>query len=346
MSEEAQQPESRGYLAASKVEIKYTFARFHRRVFANLIDFLLCMLVFVGLFVGLRAIVINTPGYVQNETSLLDTRVASGLYVRQSNGKVVDVVTYVGIAEYNFDAYNKMKRCEDAITKFIQYTKTEAGEEASFKVQGDFNEYIVKGSWNYEGIPYFVQKDGNWTRNRDCPAPYIDYYNKIYGPYIDEHAQGFLITLIPHYLDCVRYETVMLIAAELVPAYLTAPFLTYLLPMLLFRRGRMTLGKFAYHIGVINKDLLVPSWKRTLARFFIFYGAEMVLAPFTFAIPFIVSVSLMAFSKGHQGLPDYFLSLYEVDTTNSKLYFSREEIVFEGGPSTKEPVKFQPTYED
>ena len=344
MSEEEKvQP---GYLAAHQTEIKYTYARFHRRVFANLLDFILLALTFVLLFLAMRGIVMSTPGYVQNEETLLAMRLDSGLYMKYESGKSVDTVSFLSDKDNNFTGYAKMETSRRAIDAFIAYVGDKAGSESRDKVQKDYDEYRLKSTLAYEGIPYFVKDEaGEIVRNGACKANAETYFASAYAPFIDDHCQGYLVTLVPQYLQLVRYESNILIYAEILPAYVVAPLLTYLLPAFIFKRGRMTFGKALYRIGVLDQRLLVPTWKRTLARFTIFYLAEVMLAPFTFAIPFLVSASVMAFSKGHQGLPDYFLGLFEVDVSNDKIYFSREEILL-SGVGEKEPVDFKPTYED
>lgn len=345
--EELEQQQQPGYLEAQQTEIKYTFARFHRRVFANLVDFILFAFTFLLLFLGIRAIVVNTPGYIQNEETILSTRLDSAMYMKYENGKIADTVSFLSDSTNNYTGYAKMETSRRSIETFIAYVNEKGGAEASAKVQKDYDSYRLDPKLVYESVAYFMKTEaGDIIRNEACKANAETYFSKAYAPFIDEHCQGYLITLVPGYLELVRYESNILIWAELFPAYVAAPFLTYLLPMMIFRRGRMTFGKALYHIGTVNRDLLVPSVKRTLARFTIFYLAELILAPVTFAIPFLVSASLMAFSKSHQGLPDYFLGLYEVDVTNDKIYFSREEILFSGVGGEKQPVDFQPTYED
>ncbi|MBR6273078.1 MAG: RDD family protein [Bacteroidales bacterium] len=344
MSEEQKQP---GYLAAQKVEIKYTYARFYRRVFANLTDFIIFAFVFVGLFIGIRAIVVHTPDYIAHENTLTSIRTESGMYHAASNGRMMDIVSYLDSEEAAYSGFAKMDIARETVKIFIAYIENKSGSEAAKQVQNDYDQYRLNPKFTYESATFFVKNaEGEIVHNPDCNANAATYFAKAYAPFIDEHCQGYLITLVPEYLDLIHYESAVLFAGELLPAYLLAPILTYYVPMLCFRRGRMTLGKAMYRIGVVDKNLLVPSWKRTLARFGIFYVAEMLLAPFTFAIPFLVSVSLMAFSKSHQGLPDYFLGLYEVDVTNDKIYFSREEILLTGAAESKEPVNFKPTYED
>ena len=83
-----------------------------------------------------------------------------------------------------------------------------------------------------------------------------------------------------------------------------------------------------------------------MARFAIFYFGELVLAPFTFGLPFIISFSLMAFSKKKQGFPDYMLKLHEVDLSKDKLYFDYAEISLESVNGSRGPVDFHATYID
>lgn len=328
-----------------KVEIRYTFARFHRRVLANLIDFILWALLFLGLFVGIRAIVTHTPQFVANDEELLSIRVESGLYRKTPENKYFDLVSSLDLQENAFSGFSKQTQAREGIEAFIVYTDLHAGSEASKKVQDDYDSFRLNTKLNYEGVPYFVLVDGEVVKNEECKANALTYYEKVYVPFIDDHCQGYLVTLFPRYLELVRYESNCLFFAELLPAYLVSPILVYYVPTLFFKRGRMTLGKWMYRIGTVDKNLLVPSFKRASARFLIFYGTEVLLSPFTFAIPFLVSASLMAFSRSHQGFPDYILGIYEVDADSNKLYFSQEEILVSdvGG---KKPVDFKPTYED
>ena len=103
----------------------------------------------------------------------------------------------------------------------------------------------------------------------------------------------------------------------------------------------MTIGKWMYRIAVVDSRFLVPTWQRSLARFAIFYFGELLLAPVTFAIPFIVSFSLMAFTKKKQGFPDFMLRLHEVDVSETKVYFSKAEIRVDEIPGYRKPIDFQ-----
>lgn len=324
-----------------KIEITYQKPYFHRRVFANLVDLILFVLAFFALFLGFRLIVTSTPGYIEAETSLLKTMEDSHLYVVEE-GKSKDVVSYLREEKNNFSASQKKRKAIEAIDGFLVYLKEEAGENAYQEVQATYDAYRLDTSLAYEGVPYFSKIDGEIVENPSCQADELSYFEKAYSPYIDNYLQGYLITKIPGYVDKVRYESLMLIFGEILPSYLLAGILVYLIPPLCNPRGHMTLGKMLYHIGLADSRFLSVSTPRFLARFAIFYFGELVLGILTLGIPFLVSVSLMAFSKNKQGFPDYMLGIYEIDLSHAKLYKSYEEIRLEGVSDAKDPIDFKP----
>ena len=339
--------EERGYLKAQTVKIDYNTARFHRRVLANLVDFALCALFFFSFFIGIRGIVTNIDPYKAREAELTSIRLNSGMYMQYNDsGNLTDTVSFLSDSYNAYSGIAKVDIAKEKIDTFMLYLETNVNAEAADKVRDSYHTFFLSDKMVYEGVPMFIDNAGKIERNKDCKASADVRFSKAYAPFIDEYCQGYLITLVPQYLDLVRFESNVLIYGEILPAYLIAPLLAYLLPMMVFKRGRQTFGKWMYRIGTVNKDLLIPSVPRTLARFAILYFAEYCLAPFTFAIPFLVSASLMGFSKKHQGLPDYILGLHEVDITNAKIYFSREEIAVESVSGAKKAPNFEVIYDD
>ena len=332
-----------------KVNIAYTKARFHKRCFGNLIDFLLFALFFGLFFLGSRGIVTSTPGYVGNEESLMSIRDESGLYSVKGS---VSTDWVEELENGTYSSYVKVLKMDEAVTTFIAYLNN-ISEDSSKKVQDDYDSFRLsfvyeKGS---EKHPYFNRKeDGTISRNTYLiENGYVTnqmYFDEVYVPFYDEHALGYLVTLVPDYLDLVRFESIMLFAIELPISWLFSGVLVYLVPGLFWKRGRMSFGKWTYRIGLADKNLLSPSLGTHFARWAIFFFGELTLSIFTFGIPCIVSFSLMAFSKNKQGFPDYILRLVEVDTSNAKLYYSFDEILLTGVGESKKPIDFTPTYED
>ena len=151
-------------------EIRYVFARFHRRVLANLIDFLLWGFLFLGFFLGIRAIVINSPNYVANEEELISIRIDSGLYQRTVERKVFDIVSFLELEENGFSGFSKQTQAKEAIDTFIAYVDEKAGQEASAKVQSDYDSYRLSSNLTYQGVSYFIKSEGEIIKNEACTA--------------------------------------------------------------------------------------------------------------------------------------------------------------------------------
>ena len=325
------------------VNISYQKARFHRRCFACLLDFLIFALMFGLCFLASRSIVTATPGFTQAESTILSVREQSGLfYVNHDNNHSLDIVSY--LRDGGFDGYYKWNMSRKAIDTFIVYCGENGLPDSKEKVQKSYDDYRLNPKLTYKDLPFFIKDEaGEIVENPKVVeiASLSTRFEQAYAPYIDNIAQAYLVTEIPAFNEATHYESNMLFFAELIPSYAVAGLLVYLVPLLIFRRGRMTFGKFLYRIGTVDKRLLVPKMGRTLARFAIFYFGELLLTPFTFGIPFLVSFSLMAFTKDRQSFPDYMLKLYEVDVSETKIYFDKAEIKLSDIPGMGKPVDFK-----
>ena len=330
---------------SKKVHLNYTSAKFHRRAFANLTDFIIFVLLFGALFLATRAIVMATPSYKTTAGTYLSMRIESGLYMPKDDD-CQDTVAYLSDAANSYSGYAKKSLAKEGIEKFFVFTEKYGTESVSKEIHEDYDAYRLRDGFSYKSVAYFIQNGDVIEENPACEATFKEWFDYVYAPYINEHLHGYLVARFPQYLELTKYETQMLLWAEITPAYLLAGILTYLVPPLFFRRGRMTLGKAMYRIGLADRRLLCCPFPRFLGRFAIWYFAELCLAPFTLGLPYIISFSLMAFSKKRQGFPDYMLGLYEVDVTKDKLYFSYAEIALDDTAQGKEPVDFRPTYID
>ncbi len=337
-----------------KTEVIYYRPKFHRRVLANFVDILIFAFIFAGLFSLSRYIMVNSREYNANFNAFNQIRVDSGVYIKEDNGQIYDIITYLNSDSKNSTDY-KMKKARQAIESFIDYAHTACIYSDYADIVKNYNEYRLKDSMvykntksEYNGTPLFVQDGDQIIENPVLFAPgsyvpniYGYFYTKAYTPYIDTNCQGFLTTKIPHYYELTRYMALMLIFAVIVPSYLVTGILVYYVPTICFRRNRYTLGKALYHIGIVDGRVLSPSFGRITARFAIFYFAELVLSVVTFGLPFLISFSIMVFSKNKQGFPDYMLGLTEIDTTRTKIYKTYDEADFDRINAHKEPVDFK-----
>ena len=330
------------------VNVVYTKSRFHRRCFACLLDFIFFALAFGLCFLATRAIVQSTPTYQEKSSALLSIREESGMYHNYAaTNRSIDIVSY--IREEGFDGYNQWKRSRDAIDRFIAYCGTNGYSDSKAKVQKAYDDFRLSPKAVYQGVAMFERKDDGSIDETSAfaeKAKLAQRFEAAYAPFIDQYCQAYLVSEIPVYNELVHYESNMLFFAELGPAYAIAGLLVYLVPVLIFRRGRMTLGKRLYAIATVDRRYLVPKIGRTMARFSIFYFGELLLTPFTFGIPFLISFTVMAFSKDRQSLPDYLLGLYEVDIADTKVYFDKAEIRMSDIPGLGKAPDFKMMHED
>ena len=334
---------------SNKIDIVYFRPPFYQRVLANLLDVLIMVFLFFSLFLGTRTIVNNTSTYKEKNETLIQMRVDSGIYAYDDNNVLRDIISVL-----NYDkgqtAKSKCVRSAKAIDQFISYVETVSVPSEIESVKKDYRDYRLSDNMKHEGIAMFVLNESNEVVENPSLIDgaqsvssniYTIYFDKAYRPYIDEHVQAMLVTAIPGYKEILQFQTNMLLWVDIFTSYLLAGLLTYLLPLFIFRRGRMTFGKALYGIGLVDKDCLSPKIGRTLARFAIVYIAELVLSLFTFGLPLLISFSMMAFSKNKQGFPDYMLGLQEVDARRTKIYFNFQEVELEKTSTYKKPVEFK-----
>lgn len=320
------------------VTIEYTHPKFWHRVMANLLDILIFALSTVLMFICVRAIVINTNGYKKQANYIDETRLNSGLYVKDDK-RIITLVSYLD-ENKNFAPSVKNLKSQEAIKTFINYLDGEFGHEQAEIVQKDYDVFRLDEKLTFNGVSYFIKVDDTIKYNPDCQAMAKDYYSNVYYIFLQDHCLSYLLSINIQYAHATRALSNYLLFLELPIAYVLGAILTYLVPPLFFKRGRQTFGKAIYRIGLVDARLFSPSFPRFLARFSIFLFAELILSLFTFGLPFILSFSLMAFSSRRQGFPDYMLSLTEIDTSKNRIFLDKVDAELAQNPAYKEAVDF------
>lgn len=329
------------------IEIKYYRPKFVHRVLANLIDLILFILVFLGLFIFVRYEFMKGPSLKTTISNLDNLKLESGMYVER-DGTLVDVVSYINSSN-TLTVEGKIKIQEKSIDRalnFIYQYRTEAEYEAVVELYE--KEQL---SMTVDGNHMFVVNDeGNIIKIIDAPeGQYEDekeyFYTRtftyvaFYSSQIDSRFQGYFATT-PVIYDLTKKLNNYLIFVELPIALISAVILVYFVPTLCFRRQRYTLGKALYRIGTVNSNYLSVSFWRNLAKWTIFL-LEVILGIISIGILFICSFSLMAFSKKKQGFPDYMLGLQEIDCSKNKIYKSYVEIELDKAQTNKKPNDFK-----
>ena len=321
------------------VSINYTEPRFWHRCMANFVDFFLVLAMFIILFISARAIVNATPDYKRVEKRISEIQLESGLYVEDPlvDNKIVDIVyyldKYVDLYGNEFEggatATGKIGKIVNSINQFIDYcSNPNVTPQERYDELVSYYDSIRLETVTSDGVHYFV-KDGDKIVPNETLANNAEkrtlFYKDVYVKVVEKRFLPFLTSNVTEYRELYRVEFNYLVFVELPISYALAGFLVYFVPPLFMRRGRMTLGKALYRIGLIDDRMLSPSFPRFLARFAIFFFGEFILSLATLGIPYIISFSIMAFSKRKQGFPDYMLHLYEVDASKANIYMDYVE---------------------
>ena len=351
MSDQVNEIVSDGKIANTNDELNVSYyrAKFSHRIFANLIDIMLMLFLFFSFFLGVREIIRINPTYSARSQALTQIKIDSGIYEYDDDNILRDIISVLN-NDKGQTAKSRAVRSRKAIEKFISYVDEVSTNENYDNIVKDYREYRLSDSMVHNGEQLFViNADDEVVENpvlidsveSVSSQVYVTYYEKAYRPYIDEHVQAYLVLAVPQYKQIISYQTNILLWVNIFAVYCFTGLLVYLLPVFIFRRGRMTFGKAMYGIGLVDSNCLSPTLPRTIARFCIFYFSIFILNLFTFGLPMIISFSLMVFSKNKQGFADYMLRLSEVDAKRTKIYFSFQEVELEKTSPYKKPIDFK-----
>ena len=310
-------------------EIEYYRPTFWKRIFSILFDLLICFFISFSIFNLSKYIANNYTSLKDDALKLDEIRLESSLFVKDLD-RVTDIVTYYNNStdiSYGAQELDLSAR----VDRFFTFLLDNAGQSAYEEALKYYNDFRLDPNRLYEDKSYFVLQDGEVVKNTSAQIPSKAYVQNIYNPFIDEYGQGLLVTRIPEYTILQKNLSIALIFIEIPISVGLGVIVVYYICPLILRRGRCTLGRLLFKIGLVDKNVLNVNWKVFTLRFLIFFFLEVVLSVFTLCIPFFISLSMMAFTKKKQTFHDYLLGIEGVDTTNSKIYYSLQEISMPSG---------------
>ena len=129
------------------------------------------------------------------------------------------------------------------------------------------------------------------------------------------------------YVSATRIISLSFIFITLLVPIVFSVILFELVFPLIFKRGRKTLGKLIFKLSVVDNRGLSCSFWRFLGRFSIFFFLEVLVGIVSFAIPLIISFSMMVFSKTNQSFHDYVVNTYVVEAPTSSICLTQEELI-------------------
>lgn len=324
-----------------KIHIHYHKAPVYKKVFARLFDLLLALAIGIGLFLGVRELMLKLPTYAKASEEIHRVMTECGIYEEDQEAGL-SLISKKHHADGTMSPKEKATFYQDHIDVFLRFIKEKAGEEAYQMVSQDYDAY--RREKKYLGTAYFVLNEtGKVTMNPafSCEDPYTLYNQNIYEPFINERLIGHLNATLPSYVENQKKLSQAVYFIEVPISAFFAVFLVMVLPGFFFRRGRETLGMLIYHISLADSDLLSVRAGKYIGYSLIRVIFIYVLSFYTLGVPLIIDVSLMAFSHQKQDFGEYMIGLYELDTSAQKLYLSKAEIVLEQAHNAEISEKFK-----
>ena len=311
------------------MEVTFTKAKFSSRIFAFMVDAFLMIVTALGLVIGSRYL-FGSMDFYQNATNkITEIQMASHLYYKDEKGDTTilcdhyDPQSEEQCAEYNPKLHQALSDFyHDSF--FFDQDDSESGYALYIKQRMDSGLFIYTDDSHSDVAP----KD-------DVLA------SEIYKTYTSlmKHDAVSYIAQNEDYINSARTLNLTFIFLILVlPITISVFIYEFIVPML-FKRGRKTIGKFLFKLGVVDQKGLSPRFGRFFARFILFYFVEIMLSLVAFLIPFIVSTSMFFFSKNNQSFHDYVSGTYVVNCENATIFMNKEEYIQTKGEAEQFELK-------
>lgn len=323
-------------MAINKTENKYKYyveynrPSFYKRVFSLLLDGIIFVFIAFSLLYATDSIMKTTDYYNSVSRKYDQIKEDSGLYMLHEDSLVLITSFYqieeniVDLTPYDIK-HNYMTALDYYFDVFLE-------TKADFKIEdyATFQKFYdaKRLEFRHNSIAYFVLKDGNIIENPDANLKNSDYIDDFYKDFIGKTAVPCL-TYIEEYASSFVFLSRTIIFIEIPIPIVLASILTFYVPGLIFIRGRKSLAKLLFKIGLVDKNKYNVSWKTFTLRFLVIFFGEILLSIFTFGIPLIVSFSMMVFTKKKQSFHDFVFNIEVIDVTNSTIYKNPDEILFE-----------------
>lgn len=294
------------------IELTYQAASSFRKFSGAFFDWFVTIITTIILMIPALFIMQNNSGYKSLIKNMNSEQINSQLYVGDENSTTV-LSTYL---KNNDDlTYNeKSEKIDSALTYFY-----------STYIAKDLNDSYKK----YEEFKLNAEKDGkkmfDSSLNRTLTNSDYDYsYFKLYCDHLDNVAINYL-SLNSNFKNYSNKIALIYIFSFL-GVIIISILIYFLIIPLCISRGKRTLGMLLTSVSLIGPDGLSCSYKRFLLRFLFFFFVEFIGSLVALLIPFAVSVTMSLVSKNKQGLKDYILNTYLVDTKGTIVYKNVDEL--------------------
>lgn len=358
----------------SGLHIEYERPISTNRLYSAVVDFFIAVVIILLLVFSANGIVKTTDFYKTNQGIIDNTKIASRLYSYDASDQLQCVADILVVSGDQSAGIVKTKlinvlegndfatRAEDkyGFFDFCYYIESKNAAELKdfYKEHRDaydkeriemINPYNAKPMFEYakdsEGnIKYYediiYDFEGNKIASEQRPliiengnGKMDDYNNNFYKAFIKRCPNS--LVRIPEYFESTQAMSTVMLSALIPLPIIVGILIVYFVPGLIFKRGRKSIGKLLFKIGILDKTGYSPNvWRYTLRSVIILF--ECILF-----IPAVISLTMLIFTKKMTTIHDAIMKMNVVETKEHKIYYNGLDAFLDNQKAEKAPVEFE-----
>ena len=302
--------------------LEYSKARIYQRVFSFFIDLFLAVLLgmIINSLCGLVTSVV--PKYQEVLQERIELQDQSGLFDENQKlwtlsleGSDMTIQEKKELLSTRLDEFyhNDVFFEDDTFYQSYQKRKSEAVNE-----KGELLFKLISGS--------YVEKD---------------FSDDVYYSFYQKEFENYASAALSHNVRFANLSNliVRISVIEIVLSMSVASALSFVIMPLILKRGRKTIGMYLFKISLVGGDALNVRGNTLLFRNVLFLLIGYWLTIFTFGIPWLVSLTMMTFSKTGQDFFDYMSGTYVVSTKDKDIYLDYAEYLARTEESKKASIE-------
>ena len=302
--------------------LEYSKARIYQRVFSFFIDLFLAVLLgmIINSLCGLVTSVV--PKYQEVLQERIELQDQSGLFDENQKlwtlsleGSDMTIQEKKELLSTRLDEFyhNDVFFEDDTFYQSYQKRKSEAVNE-----KGELLFQLISGS--------YVEKD---------------FSDDVYYSFYQKEFENYASAALSHNVRFADLSNliVRISVIEIVLSMSVGFALSFVIMPLILKRGRKTIGMYLFKISLVGGDALNVRGKILLFRNALLLLIGYWLTIFTFGIPWLVSLTMMTFSKTGQDFFDYMSGTYVVSTKDKDIYLDYAEYLARTEESKKASIE-------
>ncbi|MDD7093074.1 MAG: hypothetical protein PUI59_00120 [bacterium] len=302
--------------------LEYSKARIYQRVFSFFIDLFLAVLLgmIINSLCGLVTSVV--PKYQEVLQERIELQDQSGLFDENQKlwtlsleGSDMTIQEKKELFSTRLDEFyhNDVFFEDDTFYQSYQKRKSEAVNE-----KGELLFKLISGS--------YVEKD---------------FSDDVYYSFYQKEFENYASAALSHNVRFADLSNliVRISVIEIVLSMSVGFALSFVIMPLILKRGRKTIGMYLFKISLVGGDALNVRGKILLFRNVLLLLIGYWLTIFTFGIPWLVSLTMMTFSKTGQDFFDYMSGTYVVSTKDKDIYLDYAEYLARTEESKKASIE-------